>query len=192
MSIEINNNCNFNRTQVSNNTVTNANNAKNTEISDEEYFKSVCDKYPYVNLNMSDAYLFKKGEIACNISPKLINRAANDPKAAERVNYLLDQMPSLNQFISAHRHDFLTGRDVESVSMVIDENGECSCMIKYKEKKSKNTDDDDELIKKRKRAKELKEAREKSAKLTVKDRAAYSSYNNAVPSLNISFLDKNV
>lgn len=50
----------------------------------------------------------------------------------------------------------------------------------------------EELIKKRKRAKELKEAREKNAKLTAKDRAAYSSYSNAAPSLNISFLDKNV
>lgn len=190
MSIEINNNCN--RKQVSNNTGTNTNSTNNAEISDEEYFKSVCDKYPYANLNMNDAYLFEKGEIACNISPKLINKAVNDPKSAEKLTYLLDQIPSLNQFINAHRHDFLTGRDVESVSMVIDENGGCSCMVKYKEKKSKNADEDEDLIKKKKRAKELKEVREKNAKLTAKDRAAYSSYSNAAPSLNISFLDRNV
>lgn len=35
MAIEINNNCNFNRTQVLNNTVTNANNTKDAKISDE-------------------------------------------------------------------------------------------------------------------------------------------------------------
>lgn len=192
MSIEINNSCNFNRIQASNKTVTNANNTKNDAISDEQYFKNVCDKYPYANLNMSDAYLFKKGKIAFNVSPKLINKAANDPKAAEKLTYLLDQIPSFTQFVNAHRHDFLTGRDVESVSMVIDENGNCSCMIKYKENKSKNTDDEEELIKKRKKAKALKQAREESAKLTAKEKAAYSSYNNVVPNLNISFLDKNV
>jgi len=101
MSIGINSSYSPYDTQVSYNSRSNTDKTtvSNTSTIDkttskDEYFKNLCDKYSNVNLNMSDSHLNKENELTYNVSPKLINKAINDPKAAGNLDRLLDQIPS--------------------------------------------------------------------------------------------------
>ena len=204
MSIGINSSYSPYDTQVSYNSRSNTDKTtvSNTSTIDkttskDEYFKNLCDKYSNVNLNMSDSHLNKENELTYNVSPKLINKAINDPKAAENLDRLLDQIPSLKQYISTHKYSLDGSCEVNSVSVVIDENGGCSCKIELKQKDSKNTSktsDEENLLEKkikekREKAKDLKEAQDENSKGT-KEQKVSNYYKNIATNFDINLLDK--
>jgi len=202
MSIGINSSYSPYDTQVSYNSRSNTDKTtlSNTSTIDkttskDEYFKNLCDKYSNVNLNMSNSHLNKGSEMICNVSPKLINKAISDPKAAENLNRLLDQMSSIPQYINDHKYT-LDGREVKNVSFVIDENGGVSCKCEYVEKDSKNTSktsDEEELREKKRkelkeRAKALIEAQEEKSKGT-KEYKVSNYYKNIATNSDMNLLD---
>jgi len=202
MSIGINSSYSSYYTQVSNNSRSNTDKTTVSNISTidkttskDEYFKNLCDKYSNVNLNMSNSHLNKGSEMICNVSPKLINKAISDPKAAENLNRLLDQMSSIPQYINDHKYT-LDGREVKNVSFVIDENGGVSCKCEYVEKDSKNTSktsDEEELREKKRkelkeRAKALIEAQEENLKGT-KEYKVSNYYKNIATNSDMNLLD---
>jgi hypothetical protein len=202
MSIGIDNNYNSYYTQVSNNTKSNVgktivDNTRETNktVSQEEYFKNLCSKYPEANINMSDSYLMKKNEVAFNFSPKLIEKAINDPKAAKNLDRLINLIPSTQQDFSTPKYT-PDGRQINSVSFVVDENGGVSCKIKVEEKNSNNTSkrsDEEELREKKRkelkeRAKALKEAQEEKLKGT-KEYKVSNYYKNIATNSDMNLLD---
>jgi uncharacterized FlaG/YvyC family protein len=109
---------------------TNKNSADNcTEQANsaEEYFQNIRQKYPNINLNMSDLYSFKKDEITYNISPNLLSKASNEPEAAKKLTDLLDQAPETAGFINAFK--YMGNNKITSVSFYIDKNGGFSCQV---------------------------------------------------------------
>ncbi|OOM17946.1 hypothetical protein CLSAB_11630 [Clostridium saccharobutylicum] len=132
---------------------------------------------------MSNSHLNKGNEIISNVSPQLINKAISDPKAAENLNRLLDQMSSIPQYINNHKYT-LDGREVKNVSFVIDENGGVSCKCEYVEKDSKNTSktSDEEKL----RIKRMKERKERNLKLSKE----HKIYNDIAVNIDMSFLDR--
>lgn len=205
MSVGINNNYNLYYAQVTNNSKSNTdktsvddNITSTTDkvTSEEDYFKNLRSNYPNVNLNMSDLYLGEKNKITVNISPSLIKRAMNDPEAAKKLNDLMNQMPEFTQFINAHKYT-PDGREVTSVSFVIDKDGGCSCMCEYKEQKTKKSNESSYMEKLRK--KKIKELREISLKKAqekeverIENRRTYPYHKNVTKVFNINLLDKNV
>ncbi|NMM62750.1 hypothetical protein HBE96_08580 [Clostridium sp. P21] len=181
MSIEIGSSYNRYYTQISNNSMNNSNkivdnntiNNSAKTVSKDEYFNNLCNKYPGVNINMSDSYLFNKnGTTTFNVSPKYVEKAMKDPKAAENLNRLLNLAPSFPQYLSTHKY-MPDGKEITDVSFVIDENGGVSCNCKYKEKKSKDTDELSDVEKIRR--KKLKELREEKSKITKQQKAYYNN-----------------
>ena len=202
MSIGINSSYSPYDTQVSYNsrsntdkTIVSNTNTTDKTTSKDEYFKSICNKYSNVNLNMSNSHLNKGSEMICNVSPQLINKAIGDPKAAENLNRLLDQISSIPQYINEHKYT-LDGREVKNVSFVIDENGGVSCKCEYVEKDSKNTSktsDEEELREKKRkelkeRAKALIEAQEENLKGT-KEYKVSNYYKNIATNSDMNLLD---
>jgi len=191
MAVGIDNRYNSYYTQVSNNYISNTDKTTVSSISTtdkttskDDYFKNLCDKYSNLNLRMSDSHMNKENDLICNVSPELINKAISDPKAAEKIDYLLDQMASLPQYAQMLSHS-LGGPEVKNISVRIDENGGCSCKIEIKQNDSKKTDkksDEEKLLEKKKKelrekVKALKEAQEKHLKGT-KDLKVCNYYNN--------------
>ncbi len=168
-------NSNLNKTTISSTTDKSAKTA-----SKDEYFENLRSEYSNTQINMSDSYLFKKSDVTYNFSPKYIEKAMKDPKVAENVKRLLDEAPSFPQYLNTHKY-MPDGREVTSVSFVVDENGGVSCKCEYKEKKSKDTDDLSDVEKLRR--KKLKELREGSSKIT---RQQQSYYNNSAKTSDIS------
>ncbi|AQS11455.1 hypothetical protein CLOBY_36110 [Clostridium saccharobutylicum] len=176
---------NNDKTKVSDTDKTKASSANTIDktISKEEYFKNICERYSGANLRMSNSHLNKGNEIISNVSPQLINKAISDPKAAENLNRLLDQMSSIPQYINNHKYT-LDGREVKNVSFVIDENGGVSCKCEYVEKDSKNTSktSDEEKL----RIKRMKERKERNLKLSKE----HKIYNDIAVNIDMSFLDR--
>lgn len=197
MSIGIGNNYNSYYTQVSNNaksnvgkTIVDNTSTTNKTVSQEEYFKNLCSKCPDANLNMSDSYLMKKNEVAFNFSPKLIEKAINDPKAAKNLDRLINLIPSTQQDFSTPKYT-PDGRKINSVSFVVDENGGVSCKIEVEAKSSKNTSEtrddkvtDEEKLLKRK----MEELRKSKLKLPKE----YEIYSNMAKNNDINFFDINI
>jgi hypothetical protein len=148
--------------------------------SKDEYFNNLSSEYPNAQINMSDSYLFKKNDVTYNFSPKYIEKAMKDPKAAENVKRLLDEAPSFPQYLNTHKYT-PDGREVSSVSFVVDENGGVSCKCEFKEKKSKDTDELSDVEKLRR--KKLKELREGNSKITKQQQ---SYYNNSAKTSDIT------
>lgn len=211
MSMEVSNKYNSYYTQVSNNSKSNVDktidsnksttNKSDKTISSAEYFENLCNKYPNANLNMSDSYINKDNEINFSISPRLINKATKDPKAAENLNRLMDQIPAFTQYVNTHRFN-LCGSEVTSVSIVVDENGGCSCKCEYKKKNSVSENDkiyaekllESKIKKLQEKAKALKKAQEENIRQNdskiSKQQKAY--YRNTAKNMDISFLDTNI
>ena len=191
MDVGIHNRYNAYYKQVSNDSINNSDKTavSSTSTTDkttskDDYFKNLCEKYSNLNLRMSDSHMNKENDLICNVSPQLINKAISDPKAAEKINYLLDQMASLPQY-AQRLSKALGGPEVKNISVRIDENGGCSCKIEIKQNDSKKTDkksDEEKLLEKKKnelreKVKALKEAQEKHLKGT-KEIKVCNYYNN--------------
>lgn len=164
--------------------ISNENTTDKTNLKDE-YFKNLSNKYSNINLNMSDSHLNIDNKLIFNVSPKLIRKAISDTKVAKKLEGLLDQIPSLKQYISSHKHS-LSGSEVKNVSVVIDENGGCSCKIEFEQENPKNTREtsDEENL----RRKKIKEQIESDFKLNKEQRI----YKNISKNIHINLLDRSV
>ncbi|AQS11462.1 hypothetical protein CLOBY_36180 [Clostridium saccharobutylicum] len=158
-------------------------------ISKDEYFKNLCERYSGANLYMSNSYNMKKNELTYNISPKLIEKATKDPKVAQNLERLLNQIPSLKEYIGNHKYT-LGGSEVKSVSVVIDENGGLSCTSEIEPKKSKNTSNTKDSSKtseeEKLRIKRMKERKERNLKLSKE----HKIYSDIAANIDMSFLDR--
>ncbi|OPJ64456.1 DUF6033 family protein [Clostridium oryzae] len=206
MSVEIDNRYGSCYEQVSNKTKCDVSENKagkrctsDKGISKYNYFKNICSKYQNLNINMSDAVLGEENKLTINISPKLVEKATKDPKASEKINYLLDQMPSLPQFIEKLSYS-LTGKKVTKVSIMIDENGECRTKCEFEDedtKKLNTTEDHQEKLRKKKikalreRAKALKEAR-KDASKDIKGQQVCGYYDTISEGFDSNLLDTKI
>ncbi|AGX44664.1 DUF6033 family protein [Clostridium saccharobutylicum] len=175
------------KTKVSDDDKTTASSASTIDktISEEEYFKNICSKYSNINLNMSDSYLKKDNQITVNVSPNLMNKAINSSEMNKKLDNLLQQIPSLPQYINS-LNSMLNGNsvNVKSVSIVIDANGEGSCTIELKQNNSKNTSKTSEEEKLR--IKRMKERKERNLKLSKE----HKIYSDIAVNIDMSFLDR--
>ncbi len=107
------------------------NNISAKPISKNKCFNSFCKKYPDVNLNMSDSYLFSNnGTTTLNVSPKYIEKSLKDQKAAENLDRLMGLAKSFPQYLSTHDR-LPSGTRVSKVSFLVDENGGVSCQCEF-------------------------------------------------------------
>lgn len=127
MSISIDDKYNFYNSYVSSSA-----NIENS-MAEREYFKKISDKYSDVNLYISNSPVLKVNKLSVSISAVFLNKALNNSKCDNRLNYLLDQMKTLPSYISSFS---LNGPKVKSVGMTIDKNGDISTTIQLKSDKN--------------------------------------------------------
>lgn len=116
--------------------------------SKNKYFNTLCDKYPDVNMNMTNSYLFSNnGTTTLNVSPKYIEKSLKDPKSAENLDRLVGLTQSFPQYLSTH-NCLPSGTQVSKVSFLVDEAGGVSCQCEFKKNnlnESKQTNDTDSI-----------------------------------------------
>ena len=125
-----------------------ANNLYAKSNSKNKYFNTLCNKYPDVNMNISNSYLFSNsGTVTLNVSPKYIEKSLKDPESAENLDRLVGLTQSFPQYLSTH-NCLPSGTQVSKVSFLVDEDGGVSCQCEFRKNKlneSMQTNDTDSI-----------------------------------------------
>lgn len=195
MDISVNNNY-----SVNNYTKINKCTSKTTERAEstQEYFQSICKKFPELKLNMTTARIGSATEPVINLSPKLVEKMSKDPKLAAKIENDLKYEGMAFQWYKAMCK--ANGYEVTFNCAMYTDNGDCYGVGALKTASSNNNALSEISDDKKQRTKKFMEKAERLKKLREKEIAAkqkyaqeletsmQNKYNNN-QNLNINFID---
>lgn len=145
---------------------------------------------PNVDIKMSNSFIHAKGKITLSLPPDLVKSAMTNKESAKKVQYAIDNMPKLEEFIRTHA--LPDGTRAKSVSVIFDKNGECQTYIeceKPKEKAEKeDKDSTKEVEEKLKKKKKKIDLLKKKADQSINPYDA-SVYQNIINSTNYNIIN---
>ncbi|WMJ81746.1 DUF6033 family protein [Clostridium sp. MB40-C1] len=90
--------------------------------STNEYFKSLCEKFPNIKFNMTTDKVGSGTQLTVNLSPKLVEKMSKNPKLAEDIEKALSTEPATFEWLKNMCKT--NGQELSTRYVVYDENGE--------------------------------------------------------------------